>query len=78
MAISSTAVWATTPRVVPMPSTRSLALPISTGSTDSSPGTITNNPSVAIATMLLITGAQAGGAKTLRLLRIAMNTDESP
>nr|CRL82018.1 hypothetical protein CPGR_05234 [Mycolicibacter nonchromogenicus] len=39
IATSRTAVWATTPAVVPSPSTSSLALPIRTGSTDSSPGT---------------------------------------
>ena len=78
MAISSTAVWANTPSVVPMPSTSSLALPIWTGSTESSPGTTRYTPRVAIATTLLTTGAQAGGPNTLRLFRIAMNTDDSP
>ena len=35
-------------------------------------------PSVAIATRLLTTGAQAGGPNTLRVLRIAMNTEDKP
>jgi len=78
MAPSRTPAWATTPRVVPMPRTSSLAFPISTGSIDSSPGTARYTPSVAIATMLLTTGAQAGGPKMLRLFRIAMNTEDSP
>ncbi len=78
MATSSTAVCANTPSVVPMPSTSSLALPISTGSIESSPGTRTYSPSVAIATMLFTTGAHAGGPKTLRVFRIAMNTDDRP
>ena len=38
----------------------------------------TYSPSVAIATMLFTTGAQAGGPKTLRVFRIAMNTDDRP
>ena len=78
MATNSTATWATVPSVVPMPSTSSLALPISTGSTESSPGTSTYRPSVAMATTLLHTGAHAGGPNTLRVFRIAMNTDDSP
>ena len=78
IATNSTAVWATTPSVVPMPRTSSLALPISTGSSDSSPGTRRYTPRVAIATTLLTTGAQAGGPNTLRVFRIAMNTDDRP
>ena len=35
-------------------------------------------PSVAIATTLLTTGAQAGGPNTLRVFRIAMNTEDRP
>ncbi len=31
-----------------------------------------------MATTLLTTGAQAGGPNTLRVFRIAMNTDERP
>ena len=31
-----------------------------------------------MATTLLITGAHAGGPKTLRVFRIAMNTDDRP
>ncbi|PQM44497.1 hypothetical protein C1Y40_05343 [Mycobacterium talmoniae] len=77
-AVSSTAIWATTPSVVPTPSTNSLALPIRTGSTDSSPGTARYSTSVLIATTLLITGAHAGGPNTLRLFRIAMNTEDKP
>ena len=52
--------------------------PSRTGSTESSPGTSRYRPSVAIATTLLHTGAHAGGPNTLRVLRIAMNTDDSP
>ena len=77
-ATNTTAAWVITPSVVPMPSTRSLAVPIATGSMDSSPGTSANSPSVTRATMLLTTGAQAGGPNTLRVLRIAMNTDDRP
>ena len=40
MAANRMATWANTPSVVPMPSTNSFALPIRTGSTESSPGTI--------------------------------------
>ncbi len=36
------------------------------------------SPRVAIATTLLTTGAHAGGPNTLRVLRIAMNTDDRP
>ena len=61
IAMNSTAAWATTPRVVLMPSTSSFALPIRTGSTDNSPGTTRYSPRVAMATTLLTTGAQAGG-----------------
>ncbi|CFS57943.1 Uncharacterised protein [Mycobacterium tuberculosis] len=61
-----------------MPSTSSLALPIRTGSTESSPGTARYTARVAMATTLLTTGAQAGGPNTLRVFRIAMNTDERP
>jgi hypothetical protein len=78
MATSNTAACATTPSVVPMPRTSSLALPISTGSSDSSPGTRRYSPRVAMATTLLTTGAQAGGPKTLRVFRIAMYTDVRP
>ena len=39
MATSRMAAWVNTPSVVPMPSTNSFALPICTGSTESSPGT---------------------------------------
>ena len=67
-----------TPSVVPIPRTSSLALPIWTGSTESSPGTSRYSTNVPIATMLLSTGAQAGGPKMLRLFRIAMNTDVRP
>ena len=49
-----------TPNVVPMPSTSSLALPIRTGSTESSPGTARYTPRVTSATTLLTTGAHAG------------------
>ena len=53
-------------------------LPILTGSTESCPGTSKYRTNVAMATTLLTTGAQAGGANTLRLLRIAMKTEDSP
>ncbi|CPR10764.1 hypothetical protein BN971_02035 [Mycobacterium bohemicum DSM 44277] len=77
-ATSSTAVCANTPSVVPMPSTSSLALPIRTGSTDSSPGTSTYTTSVTRATTLFTTGAHAVGPNTLRVFRIAMNTEVNP
>ncbi|RFZ50638.1 hypothetical protein BB170200_05182 [Mycobacterium marinum] len=78
IATSSTAACANTPSVVPTPSTSSLALPIFTGSTASSPGTARYTNKVAMATTLLMTGAQAGGPNTFRVFRIAMNTDDSP
>ena len=78
MATNSTATWVTTPSVMPIPSTSNLGLPIRTGSTESSPGTSTYSPSVAMATTLLHTGAHAGGPNTLRVFRIAMNTDDNP
>ena len=78
IATNSTVACATTPRVVPIPSTSSLALPISTGLIESSPGTRTYNPRVRIATTLFTTGAHAGGPKMLRVFRIAMKTEDKP
>ena len=62
-----------------MPSTSSLALPISTGIDRKLAGHQRDTARrVAIATTLLTTGAHAGGPKTLRVFRIAMNTDDRP
>jgi hypothetical protein len=75
---SSTAACATMPSVVPTPRTSSFASPIRTGSRLMVPGIAAYRPSVAITTMLLSTGAQAGGPNTPRVFRIAANSAPMP
>ncbi|SKT90880.1 Uncharacterised protein [Mycobacteroides abscessus subsp. abscessus] len=75
---SSTMAWAATPSVVPMPSTNSFGSLIRIGSRVSSPGISQYSTRVPIATRLFHTGAQAGGPNTLRVFRIAMNSELRP